>query len=151
MSYRTIKDHIAEIYSLDVSEATISSITDQLIPQLKAWQSRTPDSVYLFVWLNAIPYKVKEEGGYVNKALYTLQALNTEGKKELIGLYCSETEGANDWLSVLTDLHNRGVEDILMACVDGLKGFPEAIQAIFPNTEVQLCVLQQIREFALCG
>ncbi|SUO96504.1 Transposase and inactivated derivatives [Suttonella ornithocola] len=151
MSYKTIKDHIAEIYSLDVSEATISSITDQLIPQLKAWQSRTPDSVYLFVWLNAIPYKVKEEGGYVNKAVYTLLALNTEGKKELIGLYCSQAEGANDWLSVLTDLHNRSVEDILMACVDGLKGFPEAIQAIFPNTEVQLCVLQQIREFALCG
>lgn len=145
MSYRTIKDHIAEIYSLEVSEATISSITDQLIAQLKAWQSRALDSVYPFVWLDAIHYKVKEEGGYVNKALYTLLALNTEGKKELIGLYCSETEGANYWLSVLTDLHNRGVDDILIACVDGLKGFPEAIQAIFPNTEVQLCVLHQIR------
>ena len=134
-----------EIYQLEVSEATISSITDQLIPQLKAWQSRPLDSVYPFVWLDAIHYKVKDEGRYVNKAVYTLLALNTEGRKELIGLYCSESEGANYWLSVLTDLHNRGVQDILIACVDGLKGFPEAIQAIFPNTEVQLCVIHQIR------
>ncbi|EEV22433.1 transposase, Mutator family, partial [Enhydrobacter aerosaccus SK60] len=112
---------------------------------LKAWQSRPLDSVYPFVWLDAIHYKVKDEGRYVNKAVYTLLALNTEGRKELIGLYCSESEGANYWLSVLTDLHNRGVQDILIACVDGLKGFPEAIQAIFPNTEVQLCVIHQIR------
>ena len=145
MSYGAIKDHIAEIYQLEVSEATISSITDQLIPQLKAWQSRPLDSVYPFVWLDAIHYKVKDEGRYVNKAVYTLLALNTEGRKELIGLYCSESEGANYWLSVLTDLHNRGVQDILIACVDGLKGFPEAIHAIFPNTEVQLCVIHQIR------
>ena len=165
MSYGAIKDHIAEIYQLEVSEATISSITDQLIPQLKAWQSRPLDSVYPFVWLDAIHYKVKDEGRYVNKAVYTLLALNTEGRKELIGLYCSESllehssrlalgrsdaslfpcSGANYWLSVLTDLHNRGVQDILIACVDGLKGFPEAIQAIFPNTEVQLCVIHQIR------
>ena len=121
------------------------SLTDQLIPQLKAWQSRPLDSVYPFVWLDAIHYKVKEEGRYVNKAVYTLLALNTEGRKELIGLYCSESEGANYWLNVLTDLHNRGVKDILIACVDGLKGFPEAINAIFPNTEVQLCVIHQIR------
>ena len=165
MSYTAIKDHIAEIYQLEVSEATISSITDQLIPQLKAWQSRPLDSVYPFVWLDAIHYKVKDKGRYVNKAVYTLLALNTEGRKELIGLYCSESplehssrlalgrsdaslfpcSGANYWLSVLTDLHNRGVQDILIACVDGLKGFPEAIQAIFPNTEVQLCVIHQIR------
>ena len=91
MSYTAIKDHIAEIYQLEVSEATISSITDQLIPQLKAWQSRPLDSVYPFVWLDAIHYKVKEEGRYVNKAVYTLLALNTEGPKELIGLYCSES------------------------------------------------------------
>ena len=145
MSYTAIKDHITEMYQLEVSEATISNITDSLIPQLKAWQSRPLDSVYPFVWLDAIHYKVKDEGRYVNKAVYTLLALNTEGRKELIGLYCSESEGANYWLSVLTDLHNRGVQDILIACVDGLKGFPEAIQAIFPNTEVQLCVIHQIR------
>ena len=165
MSYTAIKDHIAEIYQLEVSEATISSITDQLISQLKAWQSRPLDSVYPFVWLDAIHYKVKDEGRYVNKAVYTLLALNTEGRKELIGLYCSESplehssrlalgrsdaslfprSGANYWLSVLTDLHNRGVQDILIACVDGLKGFPEAIQTIFSNTEVQLCVIHQIR------
>ena len=145
MSYRDIRHHIAEIYQLEVSEATISSITDELIPQFKAWQSRPLDSVYPFVWLDAIHYKVKDEGRYVSKAIYTLLALNTEGKKELIGLYCSESEGANYWLSVLTDLHSRGVQDILIACVDGLKGFPEAINAIFPNTEVQLCVIHQIR------
>ena len=145
MSYRDIRHYIAEIYQLEVSEATISSITDELIPQLKAWQSRPLDSVYPFVWLDAIHYKVKDEGRYVSKAIYTLLALNTEGKKELIGLYCSESEGANYWLSVLTDLHNRGVQDILIACVDGLKGFPEAINAIFPNTEVRLCVIHQIR------
>lgn len=145
MSYRDIRHHIAEIYQLEVSEATISSITDELIPQLKAWQSRPLDSVYPFVWLDTIHYKVKDEGRYVSKAIYTLLALNTEGKKQLIGLYCSESEGANYWLSVLTDLHNRGVQDILIACVDGLKGFPEAISAIFPNTEVQLCVIHQIR------
>ena len=108
-------------------------------------QSRPLDSVYPFVWLDAIHYKVKDEGRYVNKAVYTLLALNTEGKKELIGLYCFESEGANYWLSVLTDLHNRSVQDILIARVDGLKGFPEAIQAVFPNTEVQLCVIHQIR------
>ena len=150
MSYTAIKDHITEMYQLEVSEATISNITDSLIPQLKAWQSRPLDSVYPFVWLDAIHYKVKDEGRYVNKAVYTLLALNTEGRKEFIGLYCSESEGANYWLSVLTDLHNRGVQDILIACLakqcfSGLKGFPEAIQAIFPNTEVQLCVIHQIR------
>ena len=151
MSYTAIKDHIAEIYQLEVSEATISSITDQLIPQLKAWQSRPLDSVYPFVWLDAIHYKVKDEGRYVNKAVYTLLALNTEGRKELIGLYCSESplehssrlalgrsdaslfpcSGANYLLSVLTDLHNRGVQDILIACVDGLKGFPEPYRLSF--------------------
>ena len=145
MSYGAIKNHIAEIDQLEVPKTTISSITDQLIPKLKAWQSRPLDSVYPFVWLDAIYYKVKDEGRYVNKAVYTLLALNTEGKKELIGLYCSESEGANYWLSVLTDLHNRGVQDILIVCVNGLKGFPEAIQAVFLNTEVQLCVIHQIR------
>lgn len=138
MSYTAIKDHIAEMYHFEVSEATISNITDSLIPQLKAWQSRPLDSLYPFVWLDAIHYKVKDEGRYVNKALYTLLTLNTEGCKELIGLYCcSESKGANYWLSALSNLHNREVQDILIACVDGQKGFPKAIQATFPNTEVR--------------
>lgn len=144
-SYRDIHFHIEELYGIDVSEATISAVTDQLIPELKAWQSRPLEAVYPFIWLDAIHFKVKDEGRYVSKAVYTILGLNTEGKKELLGLYLSESEGANYWLSVLTDLHNRGVKDILIASVDGLTGFPEAIGSIYPDTEVQLCVIHQIR------
>ena len=145
MSYRDIRGHVEEMYGIDVSEATISSITDRLIPELKEWQQRPLDALYPFVWLDAIHYKIKEDGRYVSKAIYTILGLNIEGKKELLGLYLSESEGANYWLSVLTDLHNRGVEDILIACVDGLTGFPEAIATIYPDTEVQQCVIHQIR------
>jgi len=144
-SYRDIRFHIEELYGIDVSEATISAVTDQLIPELKAWQSRPLEAVYPFIWLDAIHYKVKDEGRYVSKAVYTILGLNTEGKKELLGLYLSESEGANYWLSVLTDLHNRGVKDILIASVDGLTGFPDAIASLYPETEVQLCVIHQIR------
>ena len=145
MSYLDIASHVAELYGLDISNAMISSITDKLIPELKEWQQRPLESHYPFVWLDAIHYKVKEDGRYDSKAVYTVLGLNLEGKKEILGLYVSESEGANFWLSVLTDLNNRGLEDILIACVDGLKGFPEAINSIFPNTEVQLCVIHQIR------
>lgn len=145
MSYRDIAAHIAEMYALDVSNATISAVTDKLIPELKAWQQRPLDSHYPFVWLDAIHYKVKENGRYGSKAIYTVLGLNMEGKKEILGLYLSQSEGANFWLSVLTDLQNRGVEDILIASVDGLTGFPEAINSIFPETEVQLCIIHQIR------
>jgi transposase-like protein len=145
MSYRDIATHIAEMYGLDVSSATISAVTDKLIPELKAWQQRPLDSHYPFVWLDAIHYKVKENGRYGSKAIYTVLGLNMEGKKEILGLYLSQSEGANFWLSVLTDLQNRGIEDILIASVDGLTGFPEAINSIFPETEVQLCIIHQIR------
>lgn len=145
MSYRDIQKHIADIYGLEVSDGAITNITDKLIPQLQAWRQRPLDAVYSFVWLDAIHYKIKDKGQYVSKAVYTILALNVEGKKELLGLYLSESEGANHWLSVLTDLQNRGVQDILIACVDGLKGFPEAIAAIYPQTEVQLCIVHQIR------
>lgn len=145
MSYQDIASHVAEMYGLDVSNATISAITDKLIPELKAWQQRPLESHYPFVWLDAIHYKIKEDGRYDSKAVYTVLGLTLEGKKEILGLYVSESEGANFWLSVLTDLNNRGLEDILIACVDGLKGFPEAINSMFPNTEVQLCVIHQIR------
>ena len=144
-SYSAIATHIADLYGLDFSHATISAVTDKLIPELKEWQKRPLDQLYPFVWLDAIHYKVKQEGRYEPKAVYTVLGLNIEGKKEILGLYLSETEGANFWLSVLTDLNNRGLEDILIASVDGLKGFPEAINAIFPQTEVQLCVIHQIR------
>ncbi|CAG8999549.1 MAG: IS256 family transposase ISSde5 [Candidatus Celerinatantimonas neptuna] len=145
MSYRDIHSHVEDMYGIDVSEATITSVTDRLIPELKAWQQRPLDPLYPFVWLDAIHYKIKEDGRYVSKAVYTILGLNAEGKKELLGLYLSKSEGANDWPSVLTDLHNRGVEDILIAYVDGLTGFPEAITTIYPDTEVQQCVIHQIR------
>ncbi len=145
MSYLDIAGHIAEIYGLEISNAAISSITDKLIPEIKAWQQRPLASHYPFVWLDAIHYKVKQDGRYVAQAVYTVLGLTLEGHKEILGLYLSETEGANFWLSVLTDLNNRGLEDILIACVDGLNGFPEAINAIFPQTEVQLCVIHRIR------
>ena len=145
MSYQDISSHVSEMYGLDVSHATISSVTDKLIPELKEWQQRPLDSHYPFVWLDAIHYKVKDNGRYVSKAIYTILGLTIEGKKELLGLYLSESEGANYWLSVLTDLNNRGLKDILIACVDGLTGFPEAIASIYPETEVQLCVIHQIR------
>jgi len=144
-SYRDIRFHIQELYGIEVSEATITAVTDQLIPELQEWQSRSLDAVYPFIWLDAIHYKIKDNGRYVSKAVYTILGLNVEGKKELLGLYLSESEGANYWLSVLTDLHNRGVKDILIASIDGLTGFPEAIATIYPDTEVQLCVIHQIR------
>ena len=145
MSYRDIRGHVQDMYGLEVSEAVISGVTDRLIPELKSWQQRPLEAIYPIVWLDAIHYKVREDGRYVSKAVYTLLGLNIEGRKELLGLYLSESEGANYWLSVLTDLHNRGVEDILIACVDGLTGFPEAIASIYPDTEVQQCVIHQIR------
>ncbi|AGR76935.1 transposase, IS256 family [Aliarcobacter butzleri 7h1h] len=145
MSYTDISSHIEEIYQISISTATISTITDKIIDKVKAWQSRPLDSIYPFVWLDAIHYKIKDGGKYVNKAVYTVLGVNMEGKKDILGLYLSESEGANFWLSVLTDLNNRGLNDILIASVDGLKGFPEAIKTIFPNTEVQLCIIHQIR------
>lgn len=144
-SYTQIAEHIEELYGVSFSKATISAVTDKVIPMLKEWQSRPLESIYPFVWLDAIHYKIKEDGRYISKAIYTILGVRLDGRKEILGLYLSENEGANFWLQVLTDLHNRGVEDILIASVDVLKGFPEAINAIYPNTEVQLCIVHQIR------
>jgi transposase-like protein len=145
MSYSDIAGHVEELYGIGVSSATISTITDKLIDEVKAWQARPLESVYPFVWLDAIHYKIREKGRYETKAVYTVLALNMEGKKEVLGLYLSASEGANFWLSVLTDLQNRGTQDILIASVDGLTGFPDAIAAIYPQTEVQLCIVHQVR------
>ena len=145
MSYRDINKHIEDMYGMNVATGMISSVTDKLLPELKAWQQRPLDSHYPIVWLDAIHYKIKENGRYISKAVYTLLGLNIHGKKEILGLHLSENEGANYWLSVLTDLNNRGVKDILIACIDGLTGFPDAIAAIFPKTEVQLCIVHQLR------
>ena len=144
-SYQDIRAHIAELYDINLSNGTINTVTDKLLPELKAWRERDLEAIYPVVWLDAIHYKIKENGRYVSKAIYTILGLDIEGRKALLGLYLSDQEGAHHWLSVLTDLNNRGVKDILIACVDGLKGFPEAIESIYPNTEIQHCVSHQIR------
>ncbi len=144
-SYSQITEHIEDIYGVHFSKPAITAVTDRLIPMLEEWKIRPLDTIYPFIYLDAIHYKVREDGHYVSKAFYTVLGVNLEGKKEILGLYLNESEGAKFWLQVLTDLQNRGVQDILIASVDGLKGFPEAINAVFPNTEVQLCIVHQIR------
>lgn len=144
-SYQSIREHLQDYYDIEFSNGTLNAVTDKLLPELESWRERDLDPVYPIVWLDAIHYKIKENGRFVSKAVYTILALTIEGKKELLGLYLSDAEGAHYWLNVLTDLQNRGVEDILIACVDGLKGFPEAIETIYPDTEVQLCIIHQIR------
>lgn len=145
MSYSDICKHLEDLYGLTVSPSTLSMITDRIIEEVKAWQCRPLESVYPFMWLDAIHYKVKEDGAIKTKAVYCLLGVNREGIKDLLGLYISDNEGARFWLSVLTDIQNRGVKDIIIACIDNLKGFAEAIESIFPNTEVQLCIVHQIR------
>lgn len=145
MSYSDICKHLEELYGLTVSPATLSAITDSVIEEVKAWQHRPLESVYPFMWLDAIHYKVKEDGAIKTKAVYCLLGVNREGTKDLLGLYISENEGARFWLSVMADIQNRGVKDILIACIDNLKGFAEAIETVFPKTEVQLCIVHQIR------
>lgn len=145
MSLRDISAHIKEMYDTDISATALSAITDRVIPQIKEWQARPLEEVYCIVWMDAMHYKVKDEGKVTSRAVYNILGITTEGKKELLGMYISESEGANFWLSVLTDLQNRGVKDILIACIDALKGFAEAISSIYPQTEVQSCIVHQIR------
>jgi transposase-like protein len=144
-SYSDIRDHLSEMYDLDVSPATISRVTDKILPLIQEWRNRPLEAVYPFVWLDAIHYKVRHEGRVVTRAVYCIIGLNQDGYKELLGMYIGENEGAKFWLQVLTDLHNRGVNDIFIACIDNLQGFAEAIESIFPQAEVQLCVVHQIR------
>ena len=145
MSLRDISAHIKEMYDVEVSATTLSEITDRVIPLVKEWQARPLDGVYPIVWMDAMHYKVRDGGKVVARSIYNILAINKEGRKELIGMYISESEGANFWLSVLTDLKQRGVEDILIACTDNLKGFSQAILGVFPQTEIQKCVIHQIR------
>ena len=144
-SYSQIADHIEDMYGVHFSKPAITAVTDKLIPKLEEWKKRPLNEIYPFIYLDAIHYKVREEGRYISKAFYTVLGVNLEGKKEILGLYLNESEGSRFWMQVLTDLQNRGVKDILIASVDGLKSFPEAINAIFPDTEVQLCIVHQIR------
>ncbi len=145
-STREISDMLEEQFGNRISAETISSITDRVLPEIQSWKSRPLDSVYPIVWLDAIHYKVMDEKNRpVTRAIYNVLGITAEGRKELLGMYISKSEGANFWLGVLTDLQNRGVKDILIACVDGLKGFPDAIASVFPETTVQLCIVHQIR------
>lgn len=145
MSYEAISEHLAEMYDLEVSCAKISLITDKLLPLITEWRNRPLESVYPIVFLDALHFKVRVDGKVTTKAFYSVLAVSTEGKKDILGLYLSENEGARFWLGVLNDLRARGVEDLLIASIDGLKGFPEAIADVFPKTEIQLCIVHQIR------
>lgn len=145
MSLRDISAHIKDMYDTDISAATLSAITDKVIPQVAEWQSRSLESLYCIVWLDAMHYKVKQDSKIVTRCVYNILGITIEGRKEILGCYTNESEGANFWLSVLTDLQNRGVQDILIACIDNLKGFAEAISTVFSKTEVQSCIVHQIR------
>jgi putative transposase len=145
MSYEAIQDHLADMYGLEVSAAKISLISDKLMPVITEWRNRPLESVYPIVFLDAMHFKVRIEGKVSSRAFYSVLGINNQGRKEILGLYLSENEGSRFWLNVLNDLRARGVEDILIASIDGLKGFPEAIAEVFPKTEIQLCVIHQIR------
>lgn len=145
MSYDDIRGHLSEAYGLDISSGKISLITDKVLPELEAWRSRRLDALYTIVYMDAVHFKVRDQGRVQNKALYNVIGIKKDGHKELLGIYMSENESAKFWLSVLTDLQSRGVEDILIACIDNLTGFSEAIESIFPKTLVQLCIVHQVR------
>jgi putative transposase len=145
MSVREIQGHLEEIYGVEVSPSLISSVTDAVIEEVKLWQNRPLEEVYPIVYLDALMVKVRDNGHIQNKAIYVVLGITLEGQKEVLGLWVAGTEGAKFWLQVLTELQNRGVRDIFIACVDGLKGFPEAIEAVYPRTEVQLCIVHLVR------
>ena len=133
------------MYDTDISHSTLSAITDKIIPEVKEWQSRPLEEPYTIVWLDAMHYKVKEDHRMVSHAVYNIPGIDRHVHKELLGRYVSQSEGANFWLSVLTDLQNRGVKDILIAYIDNLNGFPQAINTVFPQTEIQTCIVHRIR------
>lgn len=145
MSYQDIVDHLQEMYGVDISTGMISKITDKLLPIITEWRNRPLESIYTLVFLDAMFFKSRDNGKVSTKVIYNILGINQEGHKDILGFYIAESEGAHFWLGVLNDLKARGIEDILIACVDGLTGFPEAIAASFPKTEVQLCVVHQIR------
>jgi putative transposase len=145
LSTREIQQHLEEIYHVEVSPALISSVTDEVLDEVKTWQNRQLDAVYPILYLDAIQFKVRDNGHVKSKAIYLAIGVRMDGLKEVLGLWIAQTEGAKFWLQVVTELKNRGVNDILIACVDGLKGFPEAIESVFPKTTVQLCIVHLVR------
>lgn len=144
-SYSDISQHLHEMYGYTLSDSELTSITDRVIPAMRAWQNRPLESLYVLVWLDGIYYKVRQEGKVVTRVLYSVIGLTLSGKKQILGIYTAESESARFWLTVLTDLKQRGVEDLLITCVDGLKGFDTAINGVFPQTTVQLCIVHQLR------
>jgi putative transposase len=145
MSYKDIQTHLNEMYGLTISDGVLNSITDRVIPAIREWQSRPLERLYAIVWMDAIHFKIREDGKVITKAVYSVLGVNMNGQKEVLGLYLGQNESATFWLQVLNDLNQRGIEDILIASIDNLNGFAEAIENIFPKTEVQLCVIHQIR------
>jgi len=145
MTTREIQGHLQELYGVEVSPTLISEVTDAVLEEVKLWQARPLDALYPIVYLDALMVKARDNGHIVNKAVYLALGVRLDGTKEVLGLWIAQTEGAKFWLSVVTELKNRGVQDIFIACVDGLKGFPEAIEAVFPKTQVQLCIVHLVR------
>ena len=145
MTTSDIESHMRELYDLDISDSTISRITDKILPIVKEWQERPLESVYAVVFMDAIHYHVRNEGRIVKRAVYIAIGIDMDGHKDVLGMYVGQNESAKFWLSILNGIKNRGVEYILIACVDGLTGFPQAIEAVFPQTEIQQCVIHQIR------
>lgn len=145
MTTKDIETHIMDIYGLECSDTTISRITDKILPVVREWQSRPLEDIYAVVFMDAIHFHVRSEGRIIKKAVYIAIGINMDGLKEVLGMWVGENESAKFWLSVMNGLKNRGVEDILIACVDGLTGFPAAIEAVYPKTEIQQCIIHQIR------
>ena len=145
MTTSDIETHIQDIYGLECSDSTISRITDKILPVVREWQSRPLEEVYAVVFMDAIHFHVRSEGQIVKKAVYIAIGINMDGLKEVLGMWVGENESAKFWLSVMNGLRNRGLQDILIACVDGLTGFPAAIEAVYPKTEIQQCIIHQIR------
>lgn len=145
MSTRDISSHLKSIYGIDISHTLVSKISDRVLPLAQEWQNRALDTIYPIIFMDAIHYKVRSDGKIINKAAYIAIGINLEGVKDVLGIWIGENESSKYWLNVLTDIKNRGVKDILIASVDGLIGFSDAIKAVFPHTEVQRCVVHQIR------
>lgn len=145
MTVRDIADHVQALYGIELSPTSISNITDKMMDEAKDWYSRTLDRFYPVVFLDAVHFKVREEGRIITKAAYVALGINGDGYKDVLGIWIGENEGAKFWMKVCNELKNRGVQDILIVCIDGLKGFPDAIHTVFPETRIQLCIIHQIR------
>lgn len=145
MTVRDISDHINEAYGFDVSESMVSRITDKVLPLIREWQARPLESIYAIVFLDAIHYPVRQDGRIVKKAVYVALGLDLEGRKDILGMWVGENESSKYWLNVLNELKNRGISDILITCTDNLNGFDEAIHAVYPKTDLQHCIIHQIR------